>query len=49
MRGPVAEAHEAIAAARFATLGTSVYPDATFTSRITYGDVRGWNEKGSDV
>ena len=48
-QAPVAEAHEAIAAARFATLGTSVYPDATFTFRITYGDVRRWNEKGSDV
>jgi hypothetical protein len=48
-QAPVAEAHEAIAAARFATLGTSVYPDATFTFRITYGDVRGWTEKGEEV
>ena len=27
----------------------SVYPDATFTLRMSYGDVRGWNEKGQQV
>ncbi|NJO13512.1 MAG: S46 family peptidase [Gammaproteobacteria bacterium] len=30
-------------------LGTKVYPDATFTLRLSYGDVRGWEEKGKDV
>lgn len=38
-----------IAAARFAMLGTSVYPDATFTLRLSYGQVKGWAEKGRPV
>jgi hypothetical protein len=42
-------AHEQIARARFAIYGTSVYPDATFTLRINFGSVQGWNEHGSDV
>ena len=33
---------EAIARARFAILGTSVYPDATFTLRLSYGVVKGF-------
>ncbi len=48
-QAPIAEAQERLAAARFAVYGTSVYPDATFTFRITYGDVRGWEEKGKNV
>lgn len=40
---------EQIAAARFAMLGTSVYPDATFTLRLSYGEVEGWVEKGKPV
>jgi hypothetical protein len=35
---------EKIAAARFAMLGTSIYPDATFTLRLSYGTVKGWQE-----
>lgn len=35
---------EIIAAVRFRELGTGVYPDATFTLRLSYGDVRGWDE-----
>jgi hypothetical protein len=31
-----------IAAARFAAYGDSVYPDATFTLRMSYGTVKGW-------
>lgn len=42
-------AAEKIAAARFAVYGTSLYPDATFTLRVTYGAVRGWKEKGKKV
>jgi hypothetical protein len=38
-----------IAKVRFAVLGTKVYPDATFTLRLSYGDVRGWVEKGQQV
>jgi hypothetical protein len=45
----VVAGQERIAKARFAVLGTKVYPDATFTLRLSYGDVRGWVEKGQQV
>jgi hypothetical protein len=35
---------EEIALARFAILGTSTYPDATFTLRLSYGSVRGFTD-----
>ena len=35
---------EAIARARFAVSGTSEYPDATFTLRISFGTVKGFRE-----
>lgn len=38
-----------IAAARFAAQGTGAYPDATFTLRLSYGTVEGWQEKGKPV
>ena len=38
---------ELIAAARFEKYGTGVYPDATFTQRFSFGEVKGWNEKGT--
>ncbi len=40
---------ELIAAARFEKYGTSVYPDATFTERFSFGEVKGWEEKGQLV
>jgi hypothetical protein len=46
VEGPVRNATERIARARFATLGTSVYPDATFTLRLNWGTVQAWNENG---
>jgi hypothetical protein len=49
VEGPLSNATERIARARFATLGTSVYPDATFTLRLNYGTVQGWNENGTQV
>jgi hypothetical protein len=42
-------AHEQIARARFQILGTSVYPDATFTLRLNFGSVQGWIENGKPV
>jgi hypothetical protein len=45
----VEAAHEDIARARFAVLGTSVYPDATFTLRLNFGSVQGWVENGARV
>jgi V8-like Glu-specific endopeptidase len=49
VEGPTERAHEAIAAARFAVSGTSLYPDATFTLRLSFGTVRGWTERGQPV
>ncbi|HXW57538.1 MAG TPA: S46 family peptidase [Candidatus Cybelea sp.] len=39
---PTRAAAERIAKARFAIYGTSVYPDATFTLRLSYGTVKGF-------
>jgi hypothetical protein len=41
---PTQQLSEAIAKARFAILGTSVYPDATFTLRLSYGKVAGFTD-----
>src|SRR5262249_44779490 len=40
---------ELIARARFAVYGTSAYPDATGTLRLSFGQVRGWDEAGKPV
>ncbi|MDR3416378.1 MAG: S46 family peptidase [Nevskia sp.] len=40
---------ELLAQARFDKYGTSVYPDATFTLRLSDGVVKGWDEKGQPV
>jgi hypothetical protein len=40
---------ERIARARFARDGTDTYPDATFTLRLSYGQVAGWQEQGAQV
>ena len=49
VEGPVQRGQEAIAKARFAVYGTSIYPDATFTLRLSSGAMMGWNEKGQEV
>lgn len=49
VEAPMKVAAEKIAKARFAALGTSVYPDATFTLRLNYGKVGGWVENGKPV
>ncbi len=38
------EAYAKIAAARFAVHGESVYPDATFTLRLSYGALKGYTD-----
>jgi hypothetical protein len=43
------KAAETIAAARFAVEGTSSYPDATFTLRLSYGTVKGWREGRKEI
>jgi nicotinamide mononucleotide adenylyltransferase len=43
------QAYAEIAKARFAVEGTSNYPDATFTLRLSYGTVRGYVEDGRQI
>ena len=41
---PRRRADQRIAKARFKLFGDSLYPDATFSPRVSYGTVRGWTE-----
>ncbi len=43
------QAHAAISRARNAVLGTTGYPDATFTLRLAFGTVKGYEEDGKPV
>ncbi|MGH8261541.1 MAG: S46 family peptidase, partial [Steroidobacteraceae bacterium] len=49
VEAPESAASQRIAHARFALLGTGVYPDANFTLRLSYGAVRGWVEDGRQI
>ena len=49
VEAPLTRGEEMIADARFRIYGSETYPDATFTLRITYGAVEGWEEKGEMV
>jgi Peptidase S46 len=42
---PTREATQNIAKIRFAIYGTSIYPDATFTARLNFGTVKGFNDQ----
>ena len=46
---PQVQAYGNIARARFAVSGTGVYPDATFTLRLAFGVVKGYEEDGEAV
>ena len=46
---PQRQAYGKIAQARFAIYGDSVYPDATFTLRLAYGKVAGYQEAGATL
>ena len=46
---PLTAAQAKLADARFAAYGDTAYPDATFTLRISYGKVAGWQERGKMV
>jgi hypothetical protein len=46
---PERQAYGEIAKVRFAVLGKSVPPDATFTLRLTYGVVKGYDAEGQHV
>jgi hypothetical protein len=47
--GPMKKQQELLARARFAVYGDSIYPDATFTLRLSYGAIKGYQEDGHDV
>jgi hypothetical protein len=43
------QAYAEIARARFAIEGTGTFPDATFTLRLSYGTVRGYEQDGKQI
>ena len=43
------QAYAELAKARFASQGTNTYPDATFTLRLSYGTVKGYDEGGKQI
>lgn len=49
VEAPQSRGESMIADARFRIYGTDTYPDATFTLRVTYGAVEGWEERGQQV
>ncbi|MEJ6790203.1 S46 family peptidase [Brevundimonas sp. BR2-1] len=49
VNAPTARAAEKVAQARFAAYGTNLYPDATFSLRLSYGQVAGWTYRGVTV
>lgn len=49
VEGPMRLCGERVAQAVFAVEGTGVYPDATFTLRLSVGEVRGYTEGGKKV
>lgn len=46
---PQRQAYGKIAKARFAVQGTGVYPDATFTLRLAFGPIKGFEENGQQI
>jgi hypothetical protein len=46
---PKRQAHAALAGARYALDGANTYPDATFTLRLAFGTVKGYEEEGKMV
>jgi hypothetical protein len=46
---PLRQAYAKIANAEFKTSGGETYPDATFTLRLSYGTVKGYDENGKHV
>jgi hypothetical protein len=45
----IEQAHQSISKARFALLGDSTYPDATFSLRLSYGTVKGYGDESGAV
>ncbi len=49
IEGPLKKQQELLARARFNVYGDTLYPDATFTPRLSYGAIKGWEENGKQV
>jgi hypothetical protein len=49
VEGQAKKASELIARAQFQLQGTGTYPDATFTPRLSFGQVKGYQENGRTV
>lgn len=49
VESPIRANSEIIARAHFAAAGGKTYPDATFTLRLSYGAVKGYQERGAEV
>lgn len=49
VKAPIEANTTKIARARFALYGTRISPDATFTERLSYGVVKGWDKDGRNV
>jgi hypothetical protein len=49
VEGPQRQASEQVAKAQFKVYGTSTYPDATFSPRLSFGTVKGWREGDRDI
>ncbi|MBV8824043.1 MAG: S46 family peptidase [Bradyrhizobiaceae bacterium] len=49
VEAPLTKYSGEIAAASFKVYGTSTYPDATFTLRLSYGAVKGYRDGGKDI
>jgi Peptidase S46 len=49
VEGPITRGQERLARARFKVYGDTVYPDATFTLRLSFGSVQGWTYHGQTV
>jgi hypothetical protein len=46
---PMRQAYAKLASLQFAASGTNTYPDATFTLRLAYGVVKGFEERGNRI
>jgi len=49
IEAPVTKEGERLAQLRFQLFGTTLSPDATFTLRLSYGQVKGYEEKGRPI
>src|SRR5262249_54364565 len=49
VEAPEVKNGELIAKARFEFYGTSIYPDATFSARLSYGAIKGFPQGGKEV